>query len=389
MPPFSILGRDISLQSPTYFIADIAANHNGDLQQAIDLIYSSAEAGADAAKFQNFQARTIVSDHGFNSLRGKFSHQSKWKKSVYETYQQAELPLEWTDVLKETCDKAGIHYFTSPYSLELIDSLTSYVAAWKVGSGDITWHDAIARMAKTGKPLILATGASEMEEVTGAVRVAQQYQVPLALLQCNTNYTAVGTEEKERTLERMRSINLKVLETYRNAFPGVVLGLSDHTLSDTTTVAAVGLFGARIIEKHYTLDNNQEGPDHPFSLNPRRWREMVDAVRAVEKRMAQNMSYNERHAIVSSCVDKEELEACLGDGVKKIEANEMETCVLQRRGVCAAKELPVGHILNAADLIPLRPQLTGSLPPYKAEELLGKALKHEVTFGQALVPEVV
>ena len=136
----------------TYFIADIAANHDGDLGRAKELIYLAAEAGADAAKFQHFQAETIVSDKGFEDMGAQQSHQSKWKKSVSEVYRDASVSLNWTQELKDTCDDAGIPFFTTPYSLEVIDELDSFVPAYKIGSGDITWRDMVEKVALQSKP---------------------------------------------------------------------------------------------------------------------------------------------------------------------------------------------------------------------------------------------
>src|SRR4030066_1729152 len=123
---------------PAYFIADIAANHDGDLERARMLIHLAREAGADAAKFQNFRAPEIVTDYGFRTLGGQVSHQATWKKSVFEVYQEASIPFEWTPVLKATCDEVGIDYFSSPYDFDAIDMLDPYVPAYKIGSGDIT-----------------------------------------------------------------------------------------------------------------------------------------------------------------------------------------------------------------------------------------------------------
>jgi len=144
----NIAGRKIGRGQPTYFVADIAANHDGELQRAIDLIHLSAEAGADAAKFQHFKADTIVSDLGFKALGGQKSHQAKWKKSVFEVYQDASVDLDWTPHLKKSCDKAGIHFFTSPYAPDLVDAIDPYVPAYKIGSGDITWLEIIEYIAK-------------------------------------------------------------------------------------------------------------------------------------------------------------------------------------------------------------------------------------------------
>ena len=145
----------------TYFIADIAANHDGDLGRAKELIYLAAEAGADAAKFQHFQAETIVSDKGFKDMGGQQSHQSKWKKNVSEVYRDASVSLNWTEELKDTCDKAGIPFFTTTYSLEVIDDLNRFVPAYKIGSGDITWRDMVEKVAVQDKPYFLACGAPQ------------------------------------------------------------------------------------------------------------------------------------------------------------------------------------------------------------------------------------
>ena len=186
----NINGKQIGCDAPTYFIADIAANHDGDIQRAISLIHLAAEAGADAVKFQHFKADTIVSDEGFKSLGGQQSHQAKWGKSVFEVYQDASVNLDWTPYLKKACDEAGITFFTSPYAMDLVDAVDPYVPAYKIGSGDITWLEIIEHIAGKNKPYILATGASSMDDVKRAVDVALKVNPQLALLQCNTNYTA-------------------------------------------------------------------------------------------------------------------------------------------------------------------------------------------------------
>ncbi len=201
---------------PTYFIADIAANHDGDLERAKLLIRLAKEAGADAAKFQNFRAPKIVSDYGFKHMGGQVSHQSSWKKSVFQVYQDASVPFEWTPILKEECDKAGIDYFSSPYDFDAIDMLDPYVPAYKIGSGDITWPEALERMARKGKPVILASGASDIGEVQRAVHLILAINPQLVLMQCNTNYTA--------SPENFDHIHLNVLKTYATHVPGCGAG---------------------------------------------------------------------------------------------------------------------------------------------------------------------
>ena len=317
---FRISNKDISLSQPTYFIADIAANHDGNLSRAKDLIYLAAEAGADAAKFQHFDADTIVSDFGFKSLNGQLSHQAKWNKSVYEVYKDASLNHDWTIVLKETCQEAGIHFFTSPYSFEIVDKVEEFIPAFKIGSGDITWTDIIKHIAKKQKPVLLATGAATLDDVCTAVEAVISENKNIALLQCNTNYTA--------SPNNFFYINLHVLKTFQSMYPGMILGLSDHTPGHATVLGAVTI-GARIIEKHFTDDQNRTGPDHGFSMTPQNWKEMVLRTR--------------------------ELEAALGSGVKKIEQNEEETVVLQRRAARAKFSIAQGDTLNLENIEFLRP----------------------------------
>jgi sialic acid synthase SpsE len=344
----------IGLDHPTYFIADIAANHNGDLGRARELIHQCAEAGANAAKFQNFEAGTIVSDYGFKSMQGQQSHQSKWGKTVFEVYQDAAIPANWTIELKEECARAGIDYFTAPYALDMIPELSEHVCAWKLGSGDITWHENIEAMAADGKPFLMATGASTAEEVRLAVEAAQKHTDDIVLLQCNTNYTA--------SIENFRHIALNVLKAYARDYPGMILGLSDHTPGHASVLGAIAL-GARVVEKHFTDDVAGDGPDHAFSMDPLTWREMVDRSR--------------------------ELELALGPEEKTIMENEMETVVIQRRAIRAGRALKAGETLNKTDLTYLRPCPKEGMPPYHIEQILGKTLNRDVDEGDCVQPSDV
>ena len=339
----------VGLSHPSYFVADISANHDGSLQRAIELIHLSAQAGADAAKFQNFRAPEIVSDVGFRTLGSQVSHQSKWKQSVSEVYAAASLPWEWTPKLKAECQKAGIEFFSAPYDLEAIDMLDAYVALYKVGSGDITWPEATRRMAGKGKPILLATGASSMDDVQRAVDEILAINPKLVLMQCNTNYTG--------SLENFRHIHLNVLKTYALCFPSVVLGLSDHTPGHATVLGSIAL-GARVIEKHFTDDKSRVGPDHPFSMAPSEWREMVDRSR--------------------------ELELALGSAGKFVADNERETVVIQRRCLRAKGALPKGTVLTREALSVLRPAPADGIAPYELPRVLGRSLRREVRAGEHL-----
>ena len=341
--------KTIGLNHPTYFIADIAANHDGDLERAKDLIYKCAEAGADAAKFQHFKAETIVSDEGFKNMGGQQSHQSSWKKSVFEVYQDASVNTNWTPVLKETCDKAGIAFFTAPYAFDLVDHIDPYVPAYKIGSGDITWTHIIDYIASKNKPLIIAAGASTMDDVHRAVSTALARNPNLALMQCNTNYTA--------SLENFKYIQLNVLRSFKCMYPELILGLSDHTPGHATVLGAVAL-GARMIEKHFTDDVGRNGPDHKFSMDPLTWREMVDRTR--------------------------ELELALGNGIKKIEMNEQETVEIQRRSIRLVRDMKAGEPLTDADLTVLRPCPDDGLPPYELDNITGRQIRRNINKGDHL-----
>ena len=342
-----ILGPD----EPTYFIADIAANHDGDLDRALELITLAAAAGADAAKFQHFRAAHIVSDYGFRSLGGQLDHQATWSKSVFETYQDASLPWEWTPVLAEHCASIGIEFMSSPYDVEAVTHLDPFVNAYKVGSGDVNWLEELSFIASMGKPVIIATGASTMDDVHRAMSLLTAAGVPIVLMQCNTNYTG--------SIENLGFVNLRVLTQFAAEFPGVVLGLSDHTPGHVTTLGAIAL-GARVIEKHFTDDTTRQGPDHGFSLDPVTWRAMVD--------------------------DTRRLEASLGDGVKVIEANEEKTVVLQRRCVRAARPLEAGAILVRSDLEVLRPAPVDAVPPQSLDLVVGRTLAPTRSASRFFVP---
>jgi len=346
---FKIGGRVVGNDEPTYFIADIAANHDGELDRAVDLIRLAAEAGADAAKFQNFTAAKIVSDYGFKALGGQQSHQASWRNSVFEVYADASIPAEWTPTLKAACDEHGIDYFSAPYDREAIDMLDAYVPAYKVGSGDVDWLDSIRAMAAKGKPVLLATGAASLGDVVAAVETATDINPDICVMQCNTNYTGDPAN--------LRFINLRVLQTYRQLFPDAVLGLSDHTAGNVTVLGAIAL-GARVVEKHFTDDTNRVGPDHGFSMDPEAWRAMVEAARC--------------------------LEAALGSPLKQVESNEAETVVLQRRCLRAGRDLAAGTVLTAEDIEILRPATPGALPPNALSGAVGRSLRRDMVFGQEL-----
>lgn len=349
MSDFLIGSRLVGPDQPTYFIADVAANHDGSLERAKSLMTLAQEAGADCAKFQHFRAEHIVSDFGFKALGGQQSHQASWDKSVFEVYQAASLPWEWTAPLAAHAQEIGIEFMSAPYDLEAVAHLDPYVNAFKVGSGDINWLEELAAIAALGKPILVATGAASFEDVTRTIDFLLQTGVPLVLMQCNTNY--------EGSTDNIHHVNLRVLRQYAQAFPTVTLGLSDHTPGDLTVLGAVAL-GARVVEKHFTDDTALPGPDHGFSMDPTTWRTMVD--------------------------DTRKLEAALGTGLKGIEENESQTVVLQRRCVRAQRDLPQGTTLTREDLAVLRPAPVEAIPAHEVTRVPGKVTKRLIPAGDLI-----
>ena len=348
------LGTKIVDNRSLYFIADIGANHNGSLEKAIKLINLAKESGADAAKFQNFQAKKIVSKLGFDQMKGKMSHQSKWKKSVFEVYEDASISKDWTKTLKEECVKVGIDYFTSAYDFESIDLVDPFVDLYKIGSGDISWLEIIDYTLNKNKPVLLATGACSENDVKRVMSLATKKKNDLVLMQCNTNYTGSS--------DNFQYCNLNVLKKYAKDYPNVMLGLSDHTSGHATTLGAIAL-GARVIEKHFTDDNNQSGPDHGFAMNPITWKEMVDR------------SY--------------ELLVALGDGIKRVELNEEQSKIVQRRCLRVSNSLKKGHILTNKDLIALRPISENGFEPFEKNKLIGKELLENIEAGEHLTKKII
>jgi N-acetylneuraminate synthase len=335
--------RKISNNDPVYFIAEIGSNFDGDLDRAKELIYMAKDAGADAAKFQHYTANSLVSDNGFKALSGDQSHQSSWNKSVYETYESASLNSEWTSALKKTCEDAGLSFLTSPYSFELVDLVDPYVPAYKIGSGDITWLEIIQYMASKGKPIILATGASSFTDVCRAVDEILSITSDIILLQCNTNYTASPSN--------FSHLQLGVISEFQKQYPGIITGLSDHMQGHVSVLGAVAL-GARVIEKHFTDSNDRPGPDHAFAMTPATWREMVDRTR--------------------------ELEDAMGDGQKKIEDNELETVVLQRRSIYSVNKIKKNSIIKKEDIAILRPCPKNSIEPFEIDSVVNRTASKDI-----------
>lgn len=336
--------RYIGQGQPTYIIAEIGANFDKDIDKAKRLIDAAKEAGADCAKFQTFSTPKIVSEGGFSRMKLEGVHGS-WGRTVSEVFKDAEFPREWHQEISDYCKKVGIDFSTSPYDFEAVDLCVKLdVPFIKIGSGDITWLEMITRIAQTGKPLFMATGDATISEIDEAVRAIESTgNNQLVLMQCITNYPS-----------KIDSANVNVLKTYQTAY-NVLTGYSDHAPGPVVALASVVLGGC-VIEKHFTLNKADKGPDHPHSMNPVEFKLMVDYVREIERAM--------------------------GTTRKEVVAEEGETVYVQRRCLYAKTNLKAGQVITESDIDVLRPAL-GIAPKFK-DIIVGKTCKIDIEAGQPL-----
>ncbi len=331
--------RMIGPDYPTYFIAEIGGNFDGSMDKAKRLIDAAKEAGADCAKFQTFVAESIVSEGGFSKMTLHGVHGS-WGKSVSEVFKDVEFPMEWHQEIADYCKSVGIDFSTSPYFREAVDLCADMRLPFiKIGSGEITWLEMLEYIAKKGLPIMLATGDATMSEIDEAVRTVEKTgNKDLVLMQCITNYPS-----------KIESANVNVLRTYQSAF-GCLTGYSDHSPGHVVALASVVL-GGRVIEKHFTLDKNDKGPDHPHSMEPDEFQFMVDSIR--------------------------ELERAMGSARKEVVEEEGETVFVQRRSLYAKRDLKKGQVLVDEDIDVLRPAL--GIPPKFKSTILGKTVNKDIS----------
>ncbi|MFH1678193.1 MAG: N-acetylneuraminate synthase [Candidatus Omnitrophota bacterium] len=326
-----------------FIIAEAGVNHNGELNLGFRLIDKAWESGADAVKFQTFRAENLVSK---NAARAEYQEKNmpEIKESQFQMLKRLELSFTDFIKLKEYCDKKKIIFLSTPFDFESVDFLNDLVPAFKISSGDLTNLPFLEYAAKKNKPVILSTGMSTLDEVRTAVSSIRKAQgccgdsdfPALTLLHCSTNYPCPYKE-----------VNLRALQALKDAF-GLPVGYSDHTLGIEVSIAAAAL-GARVIEKHFTLDKNTAGPDHRASIEPDELKAMVKAIRNVE------MS--------------------LGDGVKKPGINELRVSNVARRSLVAARDLKEDEIIQRDMLVIKRPG--NGIQPSELEKVIGLKLKRD------------
>lgn len=332
-PSITINERRISTDTEPYIIAELSANHNGKIETAIDIINMAKSSGADAVKLQTYRPDTIT----FNSDSEDFRiHGGLWDgKTLYELYEEAHMPWEWHGPLFEHARKIGITIFSSPFDRTAVDLLEKLGApAYKIASFEAVDLPLIEYVARTNKPMIISTGMANVEEIQEAIYAAQKAGCKeLAILHCVSGYPAAAED-----------YNLQVIPDMIRRF-GLVTGLSDHTLENTTAIASVAM-GASIIEKHVTLDRNGNGPDDSFSLEP--------------------------EELAALCCNAKIAWKAMGRVDYRLKSSELEN-VKFRRSLYVIKDIKAGETLKNEHVRSIRPGF--GIPPKFLNKILGcKAL---------------
>lgn len=335
----TIAGRKIGSDYPPYVIAEMSANHNGKIENAFQIIRAAKNAGADAIKMQTYTPDTITLNCDSDEFR---IHGGLWDGRVlYELYQEAHTPWEWHKSLFEYASELGVTIFSSPFDSTAIDLLEDLNApAYKIASFEAVDLPLIKYAASTGKPLIISTGMADAEEIQEAIEAAHQGGCSqLALLHCVSGYPAPANEYNLRTIP-------DIIKRF-----GLVTGLSDHTLDNTTAIASVAT-GASIIEKHFTLDRSRGGPDDSFSLEPGEMAALCKAAKTAWSALGR--------------VDY---------GRKSSEQGNVKF----RRSLYFVKSMKAGEVITTDCVRSVRPGF--GLPPKHLTEILGKKIINSVEYG--------
>lgn len=313
-----------------YIIAEAGVNHNGSFDLACKLIDAAKEAGVDCIKFQTFKSENLVSR---TAQKAEYQKETTGDSSQRDMLKKLELSFSDFSRLKAYCEKKEICFLSTPFDFDSIDFLNSIdMPFWKIPSGEVTNLPYLLALAKTGKPVVMSTGMCTLQEIREAIDVLNENGIKeIKLLHCNTEYPTP-----------FEDVNLKAMETMHNEFH-LEVGYSDHTKGIEVPVAAVAL-GATIIEKHFTLDRNMEGPDHKASLEPQELAEMVKCIRNIEK--------------------------AIGTGEKTPSPSEKKNIAVARKSIVAKTKIKTGDVFTEQNITAKRPG-TG-LSPMKWFDVLGK-----------------
>lgn len=341
---------------PCFIIAEAGVNHNGSMELAKKLVDAAKNAGANAVKFQTFKAEGLVTKEA-----GMAKYQEKnigKKESQQEMLKKLELNYEDFRELKKYCDEKGIIFLSTPHSEDAIDFLEGLVPAYKIGSGDLTNIPFLEKVAKKGKPIILSTGMSTLEEVKEAVEAIKNAgNDKVILLHCTSSYPCP-----------IEDVNLRAMQTMQKEFNHLI-GYSDHTLGIQVSVAAAVL-GACVIEKHFTLNKKLSGPDHKASLEPSEFKNMIHGIRTVEKRLKEG---EKAENILKEIPD---IEKILGNEMKKPTEDEREIKKLVRKSIIAKVDIPKGIVI-AEDMLIIKRPGTG-IEPKHVKEIIGKKTREYI-----------
>jgi len=339
--------RKIGRDNPCFVIAEAGVNHNGNVETAKQLVKAAVEAGADAVKFQTFRASSLVIP---SAPKADYQEKATGSGSQWDMLRGLELPEAAWKEIKAHCEKAGILFLSSVFDEQGIDLLEDLdVAAYKLGSGELTNDSLLRYTAQRRRPLILSTGMSTLDEVSEAVGIAREAGArEIVLLHCVSCYPADPEDA-----------NLRAMETLSQAFD-VPVGFSDHTVGTEVALAAVAL-GATVIEKHFTLDRTLPGPDHKASLEPQELKALIQGIRRIER--------------------------ALGHGRKEPVPAEENTAKAVRRSIVAAEDIPSGTRIREEALAIMRPG-TG-MTPAKRQQLVGRRTKIDIAAGTLISMEMV
>lgn len=323
-------------------IAEAGVNHNGSYDLACKLVDAAKEAGADIIKFQTFKAKNLVTD---DAPKADYQKETTGDASQQSMLEKLELSYEDFIRLKAYCDHVGITFLSTPFDMESVGFLDELgIPFWKIPSGEITNYPYLVALAKTGRPIVMSTGMCDMKEIRDAVDVLKENgATDIKLLHCNTEYPTP-----------MEDVNLRAMDTMREAF-GCEVGYSDHTRGIEVPIAAVAM-GAAIIEKHFTLDRNMEGPDHKASLEPDELKQMVQSIRNIE--------------------------TALGSGIKKPSPSEEKNRAVVRKSIVAKRDIKLGEVFTEENLTTKRPG-TG-MSPMRWKERIGKVADRDFVEGEQL-----
>ncbi|MDB9898641.1 N-acetylneuraminate synthase family protein [Gammaproteobacteria bacterium] len=333
--------NDIDFTKP-YFIAEIGGNHDGEINRAIKLIQLAAQNGAHAVKFQNFSGNSLFNFEAYSELATKFSPHKRSIDEIKQLIDKYTVPAEWFKKLRRVCDEQNVDLITAPYDIESIADVDLYVDAFKIGSGDLTWHEKAIILQNTGKPLILSTGASKFVEVESLIRKLDLSK-KIAVLQCTSNYEG-GDQNLQHT-------NLNVLKKYKKCWPEVDFGISDHQKSIIPIIGSI-ILGGNVIERHFTDDNNRNGADHGVALLPSEWSDMV---------IAGNLAHTS-----------------LGSENKIVELCENGTRMTQRRSLWFKRDMHQNEIITREDIEVLRPNTGKGFGADEIDQVVGKTISCSV-----------